>query len=489
MSFKLFKIIVLVGLLGGMTSGWAFAQNEDFKWAVKPSYSLLWYQGELESQWFNFSQRSDGGGLMFSRYLNPSFNVDLGLSLAHLNLSGNINNEAYNSEGNIFSPQFTFQYKFSNGYLLEQSAKWKPYLGVGMGFWAGKMSGIGYDLRGDNFSHVIDEVSLNLNVGCSYAFTPRIEAFLEAYSMMATTEELDGAAIDMKNDRFGGARIGISIVLGREKDADKDGVPDKIDECPDTPLGVKVDEKGCPLDTDLDGIPDYQDDCPDDPGLPEFNGCPDTDGDGIMDKEDDCPELPGVPEYNGCPDTDGDGVIDPKDECPDTPLGWKVDEVGCVVDTDGDGLRDDNDQCPEEYGPVEYMGCPEPLEPEWIERDEESVPEVYFETDKYELSPESEEQLGELVKFLFENPNMNIRLYGMADPRGTKEYNAVLSARRVDNVKKFLMRRGIPESRIQVRAMGEAQEIQFDKSEENLSEEQKLRKYRKVMFTTFFFMR
>jgi outer membrane protein OmpA-like peptidoglycan-associated protein len=30
-------------------------------------------------------------------------------------------------------------------------------------------------------------------------------------------------------------------------DSDGDGVPDSIDQCPDTPQGVKVDEKGCPL--------------------------------------------------------------------------------------------------------------------------------------------------------------------------------------------------------------------------------------------------
>ncbi len=46
------------------------------------------------------------------------------------------------------------------------------------------------------------------------------------------------------------------------KDSDRDGVPDVKDECPDTPFGVEVDEKGCPLDRDGDGIPDYQDDCP-----------------------------------------------------------------------------------------------------------------------------------------------------------------------------------------------------------------------------------
>ena len=36
------------------------------------------------------------------------------------------------------------------------------------------------------------------------------------------------------------------------KDEDGDGVKDKNDECPGTPGGVVVDNKGCPVDNDLD---------------------------------------------------------------------------------------------------------------------------------------------------------------------------------------------------------------------------------------------
>jgi outer membrane protein OmpA-like peptidoglycan-associated protein len=352
----------------------------------------------------------------------------------------------------------------------------------------GNLKGTSYDLNGEEFSHFIDEVSFNLTAGVKYKISHRIDAFVEMHRMLATTEELDGAALDRLNDKFGGARIGLFIKISRVNDQDKDGVPDKDDDCPDTPPGVKVDENGCPLDTDNDGIPDYEDDCPDDPGLPEYNGCPDSDGDGIIDKEDDCPELPGLPEYNGCPDSDGDGVIDPKDLCPDTQPGVVVDDYGCPIDSDGDGLTDDVDQCPDEYGPMEYLGCPEPPDVGWPSMNKDTPPEVYFKTAEYELDPDAEEELQKIVKYLFENPMMNIRLYGFADPRGTKEYNAVLSARRVEAVKKFLMRKGLPENRIMVKALGEIQEVKTKAGEENMSIDQKYRKARKVQFETFFFM-
>jgi OmpA-OmpF porin, OOP family len=48
-------------------------------------------------------------------------------------------------------------------------------------------------------------------------------------------------------------------------DSDGDGVPDNLDQCPDTPAGVAVDNDGCPLDFDRDGVPDYLDKCPDTP--------------------------------------------------------------------------------------------------------------------------------------------------------------------------------------------------------------------------------
>ena len=48
-------------------------------------------------------------------------------------------------------------------------------------------------------------------------------------------------------------------------DSDGDGVTDDLDRCPDTPKGVTVDAKGCPLDTDGDGVPDYLDKCPNTP--------------------------------------------------------------------------------------------------------------------------------------------------------------------------------------------------------------------------------
>ena len=62
------------------------------------------------------------------------------------------------------------------------------------------------------------------------------------------------AAVDkFKNVRY---------VITDGEDSDGDGVDDFNDECPETPSGVVVDYRGCPLDSDKDGIPDYMDEQP-----------------------------------------------------------------------------------------------------------------------------------------------------------------------------------------------------------------------------------
>lgn len=60
------------------------------------------------------------------------------------------------------------------------------------------------------------------------------------------------------------------------RDADRDGVSNDRDHCPNTPAGVTVDEHGCGIDSDGDGVPDHRDECPDTPSgvVVDTTGCP-----------------------------------------------------------------------------------------------------------------------------------------------------------------------------------------------------------------------
>jgi hypothetical protein len=153
-----------------------------------------------------------------------------------------------------------------------------------------------------------------------------------------------------------------------DPDNDGDGIPDAVDQCPNQPEDFDgfQDEDGCPdPDNDGDGIPDAVDRCPNQPedfdGFQDEDGCPDkdNDGDGIPDEADRCPNEPedrdGYQDADGCPDLDddGDGVPDKDDRCPNEAEdrdGWQ-DEDGCAdLDDDRDGVPDAEDKCPEAPG-------------------------------------------------------------------------------------------------------------------------------------------
>ena len=91
-----------------------------------------------------------------------------------------------------------------------------------------------------------------------------------------------------------------------EKDGDGDGVPDHLDNCPDTPWGSEVDEIGCPKGPVATRL--------------------------IHKKSDSL-------------DEDNDSVLDPLDKCPQTPETAEADENGCwatpdiLFDFDSDSIK------------------------------------------------------------------------------------------------------------------------------------------------------
>ncbi|PJB39608.1 MAG: hypothetical protein CO108_16935 [Deltaproteobacteria bacterium CG_4_9_14_3_um_filter_63_12] len=165
------------------------------------------------------------------------------------------------------------------------------------------------------------------------------------------------------------------------KDSDKDGIPDKVDRCPNDPEDKDGfdDADGCPdTDNDHDGRLDGVDGCPnqaeDLDGFEDDDGCldGDNDGDGVSDEGDRCPgqaeDLDGFKDDDGCPDLDNDddGLADAEDQCPlqaEDQDGFKDDD-GCPdSDNDNDGVTDTADSCPDQPedldGDADQDGCPD----------------------------------------------------------------------------------------------------------------------------------
>lgn len=109
-------------------------------------------------------------------------------------------------------------------------------------------------------------------------------------------------------------------------------------------------------DADRDGLPDFADLCPQLGGL----GGLDSDGDGLGDG---CDAYP----LDAANDSDGDGLGVPEDNCPllynpdqsdsdDDGIGDACDEFDLGADVDGDGVGDSSDNCPGTFNP-EQADC------------------------------------------------------------------------------------------------------------------------------------
>lgn len=83
--------------------------------------------------------------------------------------------------------------------------------------------------------------------------------------------------------------------------------------------------------------------------------------------------------------------------------------------------------------------------------------QVLFHTGSDVLTEQGAAQVESLAKFLTKNPELAIQLNGHADPRGTDEYNNVLSHYRAISVQQVLEGAGVAPDRIAVSAFGAGQ--------------------------------
>lgn len=406
------------------------AQTVDKKWGIGAGVGAY---GTLNKSSIGFMPE-----LYLSRYLSPRLDLmlkgDLGLF-----------NSKLVSDLDIANAFLNLRYK-----LNDESKKFRPYLFAGPG------------LLADN-----SESGLNFNVGAGdkYYISPATALYMEIGYINGIETTNVGKTV---RDNFWKATVGVEFDFGKTPDSDMDGVSDYKDKCPNTPAGVAVDDKGCPIDTDGDSVADYIDDCPTVAGLTSLKGCPDKDKDGIADKDDACPDVAGIASLKGCPDTDGDGVTDSDDKCPNTPKGVKVDAKGCPLDQDNDGILDVDDECPTVFGVKENKGCPvKEKTAEEIEAEKMKVEPVYFDTNKATFSAQEKVKIDKLVNLLKENSNYNVKITGYTDELGTDTYNLNLSKSRVSSVVRSITSSKIKKNRIELqKGFGEANPAATNATEE-----------------------
>lgn len=119
--------------------------------------------------------------------------------------------------------------------------------------------------------------AIPLTFGLKWKFTPRVQGRVFGTYNITMTDWIDNVNDGGKKDKYLYAGFSLHYVIKQKdhtyddvdfdalksSDKDGDGIIDTEDFCQNTPSGIEVDGKGCPLDQDKDGVPDYMDKEPD----------------------------------------------------------------------------------------------------------------------------------------------------------------------------------------------------------------------------------
>jgi outer membrane protein OmpA-like peptidoglycan-associated protein len=127
-------------------------------------------------------------------------------------------------------------------------------------------------------------------------------------------------------------------------------------------------------------------------------------------------------------DSDGDGIPDFADICMDTPRGVAVGQDGCREKTMiAKSVNNHHTFQKDLAGDFEM---------------------ILFDFDRFELRHQYHAVLDEIALMLSRNPDTTIELKGHTDNVGTPEYNQILSEKRAETVKNYLVQKGVEKDRL-----------------------------------------
>jgi len=334
-----------------------------------------------------------------------------------------------------------FQIRFDALYNLPQLKNWNPYLVGGIGDGVLEVpndkndatefnAGVGvttfindnWAFRGDvRLINLYDISMMNtqFNVGVSYYFSgtklPSVkwptktrkepkkevkkkEVKQAPQEVVRKPQTVSGPDSTPKTKR---ARRSESAFLAA--DYDGDGVSNVLDRCKDTPLGVRVDNSGCPADSDMDGVGDFL------------------------------------------------------DRCPRTPKGTKVDNEGCAGDSDSDGVKDNKDDCPNTItgASVDLHGCRIQ-----VTKTIKISMQLKFKSGQAEILPEHDSEIAKVGNFMLKHPKSTAVIEGHTDSSGDAAFNLQLSKYRAERVRAELIRNyRVDPRRIVAKGYGESRPI------------------------------
>src|SRR5437016_4986658 len=106
--------------------------------------------------------------------------------------------------------------------------------------------------------------------------------------------------------------------------------------------------------------------------------------------------------------------------------------------------------------PPPPVTTPTPTEEELFNQ---NVRDIYFDYDKYDLRPDSQQMLAKAAQTISAHPNWIVKIEGNADERGSTEYNIGLGADRATAAKNALLQAGVKENQIQTVSYGKEKPV------------------------------
>ena len=104
--------------------------------------------------------------------------------------------------------------------------------------------------------------------------------------------------------------------------------------------------------------------------------------------------------------------------------------------------------------PPPAQPAPAPVAPPAPRTVEVVATSIYFDFDSSELSPDARSTLQTFYDQARQRPDLNTRIEGNCDERGTEEYNLALGQRRADSAKGYLVSLGLDVSRVKTMSYG-----------------------------------
>jgi OmpA-OmpF porin, OOP family len=354
-------------------------------------------------------------GLSATRYLSRLFGTTL--DLHYISISGNQDNVSFKTTGMEITGNLILNINntFSTYSGPQRKLNWYASFGTGFLFFNATRSG---DSTGE-VNRKSSELMLQAGMAAAWRFKPNMEAGIGFSYRYINSDLLDATGGPYAaNDSYTFLMLQYRYLINRPsrrdedmvsrlkkemldymgKDSDGDGVPDYLDQDPNTAKGIATGTDGKPLDTDGDGIPDYKDK---DPFTPQ---------DLTVDEN-------GMPE-----DRDGDGVPDYRDADPDSPQGTIVNYQGKVLVS------------PRKESKVKtQVSAPEM---DMIRRvmSTWNLNLIYFPEGSSLVEDKYYQGLSELAFLMQGNPDISVHVIGHTDAKGGQKVNEALATKRADEV-------------------------------------------------------